>query len=118
MLLVPTTTRLLSSLFVALTLLRRLAALLGRPGQVLRDPELNNAADQIRGQGLAEGKLHRAFSDLVGFEIFLERLQPARRRIETDVPRIAYEVDEMFPVQVERRDRVADRLRSRGARWP
>ena len=54
MLLVPTTTRLLSSLFVALTLLRRLAALLGRPGQGLRDPELNNAADQVFGQGLAE----------------------------------------------------------------
>ena len=58
------------------------------------------------GRGWPSGNCTEPFHLLVGFESFFERLEPARRRIEPHVPRGACEVDEVFPVQIERGDRV------------
>ena len=70
----------------------------------------NDPADKVRGQRPAKRELRRALPALVGLEFFLERLDPARNRVEPYVFRVTCEVHQVMPVQVERGHRVADRL--------
>lgn len=74
-----------------------MSGLASTPVGDLFDPELDDAADQIKGYRCVERKLHRAFPALVGLEFLLERLQPARRRIEANVVLEGREVHQVTP---------------------
>src|SRR5262249_13074661 len=73
-------------------------------------PEFHDPADQIRWQGLTEGELYGALCPPVPLNLFFERLNPARRRVESHVLCIAGEMDQMLAVEIEGGHCVADRL--------
>src|SRR5450759_3742392 len=72
-----------------------------RFARVLFDPELDNPADQVCWQQLPKGELRRALPTFVGLELFLERLDPARDRIEPYVFRVSGEMHQMTSVQIK-----------------
>src|SRR5690349_12920443 len=82
-------------------LLRRLAS-------GLLHAKLHHPPDQLLRQRLTEWKLEGSRRALISPKLLLERLDPFARRIEADMPRVPSEVHQVFPVHVERRDRIAD----------
>ena len=68
---------------------------------------LDDAGDQVEGQGSVVRELDRALAALVGGQFIFERLDA--RRVEPDVILEAGEVDQVA-VALERGDAVADRL--------
>jgi len=81
------------------------------PGVALPNPELDDAADQVRRQRLTQRELHGTLALLEGRQLRLERLDRGRDRVEPHVIRMAGEVDEVLAIKVERGHGVADALR-------